>query len=210
MPQKRNVKKLVVGQLQSNCYLVFDEKSNQATIIDPADDADYIIRILSDLDLKPTKIIATHGHYDHILAVTELKLAYNIPFLMHKKDKFLLSRMETSAFHFSKFKTDPAPKIDKYLKEGDRLKIGNYKLEILYTPGHTPGSISLYSNELGGVFAGDVIFAGGGVGRTDFKYANHNDLEESIKKLLKLPKDTIVYSGHGQETTIQECIELLS
>lgn len=202
MPQKRSVRKLVVGQLQTNCYLVFDEKNSEAIIIDPGDDADYIIRILSDLNLKPAKIIATHGHYDHLLGVAELKLSYNIPFLMHKKDEFLLSRMGTSALHFSGHKTDPAPKVDEYLKEGDILKVGNYKLEIIHTPGHTPGSVSLYSNELEVVFVGDVIFAGGGIGRTDFKYASRQELDKSIRKLFKLPKETKVFSGHGEETTI--------
>lgn len=142
MPQKRNVKRLVVGQLQTNCYLVFDERDNQTIIIDPGDDADYITRILTDLELKPTKIIATHGHYDHILGVTELKLAYNLPFLMNKKDEFLLSRQGTSALHFSGLRTGPAPKVDKYLKEGDFLRVGNYKLET--TPRVTPQAVSRF------------------------------------------------------------------
>ena len=202
MPQKRNVKKLVVGQLQTNCYLVFDEKNSEAIIIDPGDGADYIIRILNDLDVKPTKIVATHGHFDHILAVNELKLAYKIPFLMSKKDEVLLKWMRKSCKFFTGFDPGPPPKVDKYLNK--LLEVGDLKFEIIETPGHSPGSISLYSNKLGVVFVGDVIFAGGGVGRTDFKYANRKDLEKSIKKLFKLPKNTIVYSGHGAETTIGE------
>ena len=200
MPQKRNVKKLVVGQLQTNCYLVFDEKNSEAIIIDPGDNAEYIMRILNDLDVKPTKIVATHGHFDHILAVNELKLAYKIPFLMSKKDEVLLKWMRKSCKFFTGFDPGPPPKIDKYLNK--LLEVGDLKFEIIETPGHSPGSISLYSNKLGVVFVGDVIFAGGGVGRTDFSYSSQKDLEESIKKLLKLPKNTIVYSGHGAETTI--------
>ena len=202
MPQKRSVKKLVVGQLQTNCYLVFDEKNSEAIIIDPGDNAEYIMRILNDLDVKPTKIVATHGHFDHILAVNELKLAYKIPFLMSKKDEVLLKWMRKSCKFFTEFDPGPPPKIDKYLNK--LLEVGGLKFEIIETPGHSPGSISLYSNKLGVVFVGDVIFAGGGVGRTDFEYANREDLEKSIKKLFKLPKDTIVYSGHGAETTIGE------
>ncbi|MCK4588253.1 MBL fold metallo-hydrolase [Candidatus Woesebacteria bacterium] len=202
MPQKRRVKKLVVGQLQTNCYLVFDEKNSEAIIIDPGGDADYIIRTLNDLDVKPTKIVGTHGHFDHILAVNELKLAYKIPFLMSKKDEVLLKWMRKSCKFFTGFDPGPPPKVDKYLNK--LLEVGDLKFEIIETPGHSPGSVSLYSNKLGIVFVGDVIFAGGGVGRTDFKYSNRKDLEKSIKKLFKLPKNTIVYSGHGEETTIGE------
>ena len=184
------VKKIIVGQLQTNCYLVFDEKNSEAIIIDPGDNAEYIMRILNDLDVKPTKIVATHGHFDHILAVNELKLAYKIPFLMSKKDEVLLKWMRKSCKFFTGFDPGPPPKIDKYLNK--LLEVGDLKFEIIETPGHSPGSISLYSNKLGVVFVGDVIFAGGDVGRTDFKYSNRKDLEKSIKKLFKLPKDTIV------------------
>lgn len=198
------VKKLKVGQLQTNCYLVIDKNQEKATIIDPGDGADYIMRVLSDLNAVPEKIIATHGHFDHILAVKELKLAYNIPFLMNKKDKVLLKWMRKSCKFFTGFNPGPPPKIDVYLEE-DSLKIANHKFKIIHTPGHTPGSISLYFNKVGVVFVGDVIFAGGGVGRTDYPYAKEADLRKSIKKLLKLPENTIVYSGHGEETTIGAC-----
>lgn len=201
------IRRLPVGQLQTNCYLVFDQKSAEAVIIDPGDDANYIIQMLADLDIKPTKIIATHGHFDHILAVAELKLAYGISFLLHPADKFLLKRMRSSAKHFLGIDPGPAPKVDKYLKEGEELKIGNCKLKIICTPGHTPGSISLYSKKIGVIFVGDVIFAGGGVGRTDYKYGNKQDLENSLKGLLKLPKNTVFYSGHGEEETIEKLID---
>jgi hydroxyacylglutathione hydrolase len=196
------VKKLVVGQLETNCYLVFDSKTRKAIIIDPGDDADYIIRILSDLEVKPLKIVATHGHLDHILAVTELKLAYNIPFLIHRADEFLLKRVRPTTKHFLGTEADPTLPVDDYLKEGDKLAIDNCELKIITTPGHTPGSVSLYSKKAGIVFVGDLIFAGGGLGRTDFQYASFDDLKKSIEKILKLPKETIVYSGHGEETII--------
>lgn len=194
------ISKLQVGQLQTNCYLVID--GQEVVIIDPGDDADYIMRIVVDEDVKPVAIVATHGHYDHLLAVTELKLAYQIPFLMHKKDEFLLKRLISSAAHFSRIAVDPPPKIDKYLKEDEKLAISHLKFDIIHTPGHTPGSISLYSKEAKTIFLGDVIFAGGGIGRTDFAYSNQADLVKSVKKILKLPKDTKVYCGHGEETTI--------
>src|SRR3990172_979126 len=111
------VKRLSVGQLQTNCYLV--KEVGKCVIIDPGDDADYIQRIIADENLIPTKIIATHGHFDHILAVYELKLAYNIPFLMSKYDEFLLKRMSSSAKKFTKITTGLPPKVDNYLKDNN-------------------------------------------------------------------------------------------
>ena len=194
------VKRLTVGQLQTNCYLVIEGKA--VIVIDPGDDADYIQKAIADEEVKPSKIIATHGHYDHILAVTELKLAYNIPFLMHKADEFLLKRMGASAKHFSGLKAGPTPKVDSYLTRSNPVKVGKAGLRVIDTPGHTPGSVSLYSKENKVIFVGDLVFAGGGVGRTDFAYSSKKDLRKSIKKLLRLPKDTRVYSGHGDESSI--------
>lgn len=202
------IRKLTVGQLQTNCYLVVE--SEEALIIDPGDDADYIMRIISDEDAKPIKILATHGHYDHVLGATELKLAYKIPFLIHKKDEFLLARMKSSAAYFGRISAGPPPKIDKYLDEGKSLKIANFKLRIIHTPGHTPGSICLYSEEEKCIFAGDVVFAGGGIGRTDFAYSNQTLLLKSINKLLKFPEDIKVYCGHGEETTIGDLMKYFS
>lgn len=199
---------LKVGQLQTNCYLIIS--GGEVLIIDPGDDADYIQRIIADEPVEPKMIVATHGHYDHVLAVTELKLAYKIPFLMHKEDEFLLKRMRSSAAHFGRIKTDPPPKIDKYLKENDQLTINDRPLTIIATSGHTPGSISLYSKEAKVVFVGDVMFAGGGIGRTDFAYSDQPLLLKSINKLLKLPRDIKVYCGHGEETIIRDLRKYLT
>ena len=194
------VLRLPVGQLQTNCYLVIEE--DKCIIIDPGDDADYIMRKISDEKVKPTIIIATHGHYDHILSATELKLTYQIPFLMHQDDEFLLKKMRSSAAHFGKIAADPPPKVDKYLREGKKIVSGHLSFDIMHTPGHTPGSVSLYSKKGKSVFVGDLIFAGGGVGRVDFAYSNPVDLKKSAKKILKLPRSTKVYPGHGEVTSI--------
>lgn len=198
------VESLVVGQLQTNCYLVYCQKTGGCLIIDPGDDADFIFNKIKDLDLKPVAIVATHGHFDHVLTVTELKLAYKIPFYLHKKDWTLIKRAGKSAEYFVGTKADPIIKPDKFIKEGDWIKFGQEKLKVIETPGHTPGSISLYSQKDKLVFVGDLIFAYGGVGRTDFSYANQKRLEESIEKILKLPNKTIIYPGHGEQTTIKE------
>jgi hydroxyacylglutathione hydrolase len=197
------VERLEVGQLRTNCYLVYDNESRATLIIDPGDDGDYIIKKIIDLDLKPEKLIATHGHFDHILAVTELKLAFKIPFLMHKKDEFLLKRMKNSAKHFTGIQADPAPKIDEYLAYKKHLHLNKLCFQVIETPGHTPGSIGIYSKEERFLFIGDLIFADGFIGRTDYKYGDAVVQSRSIEKILRLPGDTLVYSGHGKDFRLE-------
>lgn len=197
------VEKLTVGQMAENCYLVYDKINRETVIIDPGDDGDYLIRKIIDLKLKPVYIVATHGHFDHILAVLELKLAYKIPFLIHQADLFLLELAQQSAKHFLGIEVDPIPKPDKFFKDGDEIKFRTQKLRVMETPGHTSGSICLLGKNV--VFTGDTVFAEG-VGRTDFAYSSRDDLQKSLKKILKLPDKTLVYPGHGEETTIKALI----
>lgn len=189
------VQSLIVGQLQTNCYLVFDPKTRETLIIDPGDDGDYIIRKIRDLELKPTMILVTHGHFDHVLAVTELKLAFNIPLLMHKDDLPILKRVQKTTKYFTGSQTDPPTMPDKFIKDGDLITFGKEKLKVIAAPGHTPGGVAFYGS--GNLFSGDTLFADG-FGRTDFSYASKADLEKSITKILKLPKNTVVYPGHGE------------
>lgn len=195
------VEKLVVGQLATNCCLVWDEKSLEGVIIDPGDDADYIIRRIGDFKLSPVAILATHGHFDHVLGVTELRLAFNIPFFIHRKDLFLYKRAGRTAKFFQGFQADVNLPPDKFVKEEDIIKFGKEKLKVLETPGHTPGSVSFYSPRF--LFSGDVIFAQG-VGRTDFSYSSAADLEKSIQKILSLPSETKVFPGHGEEFELEK------
>ena len=191
------VKTLIVGSLSTNCYLIFDEKTREAIIIDPGDDADYIERVISDLALIPIKIIVTHGHFDHALAIFELKSAYKIPFCASKKDEFLLKNISKSAQFFSKIKNSFIPKIDINIKNNDEIILGKEKLKVIETPGHTPGSLSFYFPESKIAFVGDIFFADGTLGRCDFKYGDKKELIASVAKILKLGKRMKVYSGHG-------------
>lgn len=211
------IEKLVVGQLQTNCYLVWDEKSSETIIIDPGDDGDYLIGKINDLELKPKLIIATHGHFDHVLAIPEIKLAFNIPFFLHQKDLFLLKRSAETAHFFTGVRGDPPLMPDRFIKEGDLIEFGKEKLRVMETPGHSPGGVALYNRSGAAIieanavpkhnrgqailFSGDTLFCQG-VGRTDFSYGSASDLEKSTQKLLKLPEKTVVYPGHGAETTI--------
>ncbi len=178
------VETLVVGQMATNCYIVIDK--NKSIIIDPGDDAEYII---SHLTTKPTMIVATHGHFDHIMAAYALQLAYNIPFYIHDDDIFLLSRMQSSAKHFLGIQEIDPPPVPS--------KIGN--LPFIHTPGHTPGSICLQFNDI--LVVGDTMFANG-VGRTDFSYSDRQKLTVSLKKIMSFPKDTRILPGHGKEFSL--------
>lgn len=191
------VRSLQVGHLRSNCYLLFDDQSDKGLIIDPGDNADSIQNIISVLEIKPVALIATHGHFDHILAVNELKLAYQIPFLMNQNDQFLLSRMRSSAEHFTGYDPGPAPVIDLYLNKSEAFLRNDFSLEVLETPGHTPGCVCLYQKKEKLLFSGDTIFENGIIGRSDFSYSSPETLKDSIKKLKKLSNDVKVYSGHG-------------
>ncbi len=197
------IKHLLVGQMQTNCYLVIDQHAKEAVIIDPGDDGGYISNTLSDLGVTPTQIIATHGHFDHILATRELQLAFQIPFKVHAADEFLVNRMQQSAAFFLKIQiTDPPPRINSCIKAGAVISVGDYKLQIFETPGHTPGSICLYTSDAGILFSGDTLFAHGGVGRTDFEYSSLQNLQTSLRRILSYPAETVIYSGHGSSSTI--------
>lgn len=193
---------LTVGQLQENCYIVIDKSSRGAVIIDPGDAADFIFQRIRDISCKPQYIIATHGHFDHLMAVTELAAAFGIPFLIHTRDEFLVTNLRSSARHFIGTDPGPIPKIDRFIKEGEKLHIGSISFEVLETPGHTPGSVCLYSQKEAVLFCGDTIFARGGVGRTDFSYSDKRALDHSLQRICALPCATRLYPGHGVSSDI--------
>lgn len=199
---KAVVETLVVGQLDTNSYLLYDSNTRKCFIIDPGDDAGFIINKIKDLDLKPEAVLATHGHFDHVLGATELKLAFKIPFFMNKKDAAILKRADTTAKYFLNFNTDPPAQVDRFLKNGESLKLAKHKLKVMETPGHTQGSICFYMKKQALVFVGDLLFAQASHGRTDLEGGDIKKLKQSIKKILSLPKDTIIYSGHGLSTKV--------
>lgn len=193
---------LVVGQLQTNCYLV--ESQGHVGIVDPADDGEYIIEQIAKLNLKPLWVVATHGHFDHVLAVSQIALTLKIPFYINPKDNFLLYQAQNSAQHFTGVQVDPLLIEPFPFPEEKTLSLGEEKLEVIDAPGHTPGGVCLYSKKDRFLICGDLLFAGGVVGRTDFKYASYLNLVKSVKSVLKLGDKTMVYSGHGEPTSIGE------
>lgn len=194
---------LPVGQMKANCYLLIDTKSQDCIVIDPGDDTEYIKTIVLHNNLLPKKIIVTHGHVDHVMAVWELCATWQIPFWASKKDEFLINNMSRSAQHWLGFDPGPIPVVNKDLGRQKEISFEKHFFKIIQTPGHTPGSVCLYLEKENIIFVGDLIFAGGGVGRTDFSYSNKNELDKSVEKILQLPPQTIFYPGHGESDTLE-------
>lgn len=197
------IRRLMVGALQTNCYIVGSETTSEAAIIDPGGSADAILSEVKQHGLTVTLIINTHAHVDHIAANAEIQDATKAHLAIHDLDAASLTDpMASLSFFVGASSTSPTP--DQLLKAGDRIQVGTVSLEVLHTPGHTPGSISLWSEAERVVFTGDALFSMG-IGRTDFPGGSHETLIRSIReKLFSLPGDTTVYSGHGPETTIQQ------
>ena len=189
------LKTLIVGMMEANCYIVGDESTKEVFIVDPGGDYKKIKKIIDVDGLKPQVVINTHGHGDHIGADSE----FGLPVWIHRLDAEFLqdpSKNLSGAFGFL-LKTKQATRL---LEDGNILKIGKYELEVIHTPGHTPGSICLKGE--GVIFTGDTLFCEG-VGRTDFLYGSQEDIIRSIKeRLLKLDDDYVVYPGHGPSSTV--------
>lgn len=194
---------LVVGQLQTNCYLAVCPKTDQCVVIDPGDSAEFISEKILNPGIKPKFIILTHGHFDHIMAAEELRLNFKAPILVHRDDLFLVKQVQESASHWLAGKQEflPAKQV-KFIKEGDQIKFGKEKLAVIHTPGHTPGSISLFNQKEKVIFCGDLVFKNG-VGRTDFSYGSSENLQDSLKKIFSLPPETVIYPGHGEEFALK-------
>jgi len=197
------LKKLVVGALETNCYLIGCEKTKKAAVIDPGgeEEVDLILNLLQENNFDLKYIINTHGHIDHIAGNRKLKSKTTASLLIHKLDADML--VDTNK-NFSIFmgKEICSPPADIFLEEGDEIILGSLKLTVFHTPGHTPGGISLILDNV--IFTGDTLFAGG-IGRTDLPGGSYQDLQRSIKeKLLILGNGKIIYPGHGPDSTIGE------
>lgn len=204
------IKTYVLGELQTNTYLVFDEKTKDGLVIDPADDANFICEQILVLGIKLKAIVATHGHFDHLLAANELQLAFKAPFLINKEDWPILKKMTLSATWWLKRRiTEKIPQKIEFLTDGDTLKIGQTLFKIIHTPGHSPGGICLYAAKEKVLFTGDTLFAHGTVGRTDLPYSSPKELQNSLAKLALLPREVRIYPGHGENSSLGESLNQL-
>ncbi|MBI5755594.1 MAG: MBL fold metallo-hydrolase [Nitrospirae bacterium] len=189
-----------VGPFQSNVFILGDEETGKAVVIDPGDEVSRILEILKRHSLALELILLTHGHIDHVSGVKELKEATGAKVFLHREDIFLYEQVPTQASFFGITANDLV-KIDTYLEDGMEIGEGDLRCRVIHTPGHTPGSVSFYF-PFGIVFTGDTLFRWG-VGRTDLWGSSHEELMASIKeRLFQLDNKTKVYPGHGPETTI--------
>ena len=191
------MKTFILGNLQTNCYLLWNDLSGEAIIIDSADDGDFLSEELLRSNLKLVAVVLTHGHFDHNLAAFELQANFNCPFLIHPKDIFLVKKIKESAEFWLKRKIieKPPREISPLPKD---FKLGNLKFKVVHAPGHTPGSICLYNQKKEVLFSGDTLFKNG-IGRTDFSYSSFLQITKSLAKIRRLPEKTLIFPGHGKK-----------
>ncbi|MDR1347033.1 MAG: MBL fold metallo-hydrolase [Prevotellaceae bacterium] len=194
---------LLFNPIEENTYIVYDE-THECIIIDAgcsnADENKILQKTITDKNLKPTKLICTHGHFDHIMGNNFVCETYGIKTYIHKNE---ISNFERAASYGSYFGVNivPPPIPDNFVSDGDEIKFGNSLLKVIFTPGHTRGGICLYSAADELLFSGDTLFAGS-IGRTDLPGGDYDELMSSIKKLMQLPDSTNVFCGHGSKTSI--------
>ncbi|MGO8787060.1 MAG: MBL fold metallo-hydrolase [Terriglobia bacterium] len=195
---------LPVGMLACNCSVLGDETTGQAVVIDPGDDIEQIQQILAKHQLRVKYIVATHAHIDHVGGIDKLKAATGAAVLMHQSDLPLYQNLTMQA-EWLGVPTPGVTDVDQFLKEGDSLRCGSLNLEVLHTPGHSPGSLSLHlPGENQRILSGDTLFQGS-IGRTDLWGGSLDEILRSIRdRLLIFPDQTLVFPGHGAPTTIGE------
>ena len=195
-----NVERVVTGPFQENSYLAWQDGTSSCLVIDPGDDPEKITQSIEHHDLNPIAIVNTHAHLDHIGGVSELKTHFNISFYLHHQEKPVLDGYARDCAFFGMTPKE-TPEVDHWFGNED-LSIGDFEIQLVETPGHTPGGTCLVVNNH--VFTGDTIFAGS-VGRTDLPGGNWNTLCNSLVKAMKeIPGDFILHPGHGPDTTLEQ------
>ncbi|MCT4543746.1 MAG: MBL fold metallo-hydrolase [Vallitalea sp.] len=195
------VKTMMLGDLQTNGYIVYDKESKDAVVIDPAANPDRIIKFVEENELKIMGLLVTHGHFDHILAIDKLRDEYGVPVFTSKEEKFTMGDPNDNlSLRF--LGKSVSVKSNENIEDGDILEFGELVFECIKVPGHSNASICYYNSENKLLFSGDTLFASS-IGRTDFYQGLQSTLVDKIKeKLLCLPDETKVYPGHGLNTTI--------
>jgi glyoxylase-like metal-dependent hydrolase (beta-lactamase superfamily II) len=196
------VRGVVGGLFQENCWIVGSRRRGEAVVIDPGDEPDEILALARDMGVKITRILASHAHLDHIMAVRDVAEVSGAPFLLHADDVRLAENMPNSARAWLQRDVPPPPPVAAHPVDGQDLEVAGVTLRVIHTPGHTPGSISLYAAEAKLLFSGDTLFRES-IGRTDLPGGDTDTILASIReRLYTLPGETRVLPGHMQETTI--------
>ena len=190
---------IVVGALETNCYLVYCEETRSCAVVDPGAEPERIFPEIFEEGLTPIVLINTHGHIDHVGANKEIKDHFGVPIYIHAGDNPMLSKVQQLELSLFLGASD-SPPADHFMADGEEIRIGNGSLRVLHTPGHSPGSVSLLGD--GFLLSGDTLFMEG-VGRTDLPGGSQKQLEQSIReKIMTLPDEVVVLPGHGPHTTI--------
>jgi glyoxylase-like metal-dependent hydrolase (beta-lactamase superfamily II) len=192
------IKSLIVGPLECNCFIIADENTKEALVIDPGDEPDRILDFINENNFQLKFIICTHAHFDHVAAVSDISKETKAKIVLHRDDLEIYERTKDQAALWG-FELESQPAPDIFVSEGDILEIGNLRFEIFHTPGHSPGGICMYGEGI--LITGDALFAGS-VGRTDLPAGDIEKLKTSFKRLMSLSDEVRVLPGHGPETTI--------
>ena len=197
------IESIITGPFVENSWILGDSQTRHAIIFDPGDNASTIVAKLSELGLTPIFILNTHAHPDHIGAAAELQKRFELPFAIHEDDIpiFNSARETAQLLGFPNFQT---PEITNFLHDGQLLEIYSHHLQVMHTPGHTPGSVCFLTGKH--LFSGDTLFQGS-IGRTDLPGGSFQQITASLKRLRQLPEDTRIYPGHGETTTIRKELE---
>jgi glyoxylase-like metal-dependent hydrolase (beta-lactamase superfamily II) len=189
-----------VGAFQENSYLVHDQASGRAVLIDPGAEGARIIEMVRSAGATPEAIWLTHAHVDHIGAIANIKRVWDVPVYLHPADRPLYDRgaMQAATYGF-RIEQPSAP--ERELADGDVLELGDIRFDVLHVPGHAPGHVAFVTDGL--VLGGDLLFAGS-IGRTDLPFADPDRMMESLERICGLPGDTVVYPGHGPATSIAQ------
>jgi glyoxylase-like metal-dependent hydrolase (beta-lactamase superfamily II) len=194
------VRGIVVGVFAENCWIIGSRRTGEAIAIDPGDQPQEILALARDMGVKIKLIANSHAHIDHILGVRGIQSETGAKFLLHQGDLAIARSAAASAAALLGQRVEPPPEPDAFLNDGDEVEVAGVKLRVIHTPGHTPGSVSFYTE--GMLFSGDTLFQAS-IGRTDLPGGDYRqEMESIVKKLLVLPDDTIVLPGHMRETRI--------
>lgn len=200
MTSPLNIKKVVLGPFATNCYIVSGRRCSHALIIDPAEPSNLLLETIRRENLTVVGIVNTHGHGDHIGGNGFLKSELGCPIMVSELDAPMLTDAHANLSAYLGVDCVESPPADCILRDGDTIRADSFSLKVIHTPGHSPGGICLYAD--GVLFSGDTLFAGS-IGRTDFPGSSFDKLIESVRtRLIVLPDTTVVYPGHGPETTI--------
>jgi hydroxyacylglutathione hydrolase len=194
------VQTLTVGAFQENCYLVVDSRSGKAVIVDPGGEGERLVEAVDKSGATLEAVWITHAHVDHVGAIASIKQRWDVPVYLHPLDRRLYEAAGRQAQVYGvQFEEPPPP--DREFADGQQLKVGDVALAVMHTPGHSPGHVVIHGDGI--ALVGDCLFAGS-IGRTDLPFSDPPQLAASLEKISALPPETVVYPGHGMDTTIGE------